>query len=130
MELIRQSEIPVLTTSGIVSRQLLFPENSASKRVTITEVTVPVGGISPRHLHENAEQIWVAVRGSGNLLLAEDEAVPFQAGDVARFAEGDVHGFHNTGSEPFTYLSMTSPPVNFWPAYGHNWDAAVAREKL
>jgi quercetin dioxygenase-like cupin family protein len=64
MELIRSGDIPVLTNSGITSRQLLFPENSRSERVTITHVTVPHGAKNPPHRHMTSEQIWVAIRGS------------------------------------------------------------------
>jgi hypothetical protein len=28
-----------------------------------------------------------------------------------------VHGFQNTGTVPFEYLSVTSPPINFRAAY-------------
>jgi len=117
MELIRHEQIPVLTNPGVASHQLLFPENSSSSRVTITKVVIDPGSSNARHKHAASEQVWVALRGSGLLLLADDATAPFSAGDVVRFAENDVHGFHNTGDEPFEYLSVTSPPVNFRYAY-------------
>ena len=61
--------------------------------------------------------MWVALRGAGTLLFANDATAPFSAGDVARFAEGDVHGFQNTGPGPFEYLAVTAPPINFRGAY-------------
>jgi mannose-6-phosphate isomerase-like protein (cupin superfamily) len=42
-------------------------------------------------------------------------------GDVVRFEDGDLHGFENTGSDDFEYLSVTSPPVNFRGAYDKDW---------
>jgi mannose-6-phosphate isomerase-like protein (cupin superfamily) len=46
---------------------------------------------------------------------------PIAAGDVVRFADGDLHGFRNSGEVPFVYLSVTSPPVNFRAAYSRDW---------
>ena len=117
MEIIRRDQVTVFANSGVESHQLLFPENSASSRVTITKVIVAPRGINPRHRHESSEQVWVALRGSGLLLLANDASAPFAEGDVARFEDGDIHGFQNTGGVEFVYLSVTSPPLNFRNAY-------------
>ena len=117
MEIIRRDQVPVLTMSGIVSHQLLFPENSASARVTITKVVVEPGAVNSRHRHATSEQVWIALRGAGILLLANDATAPFAEGDVVRFAEGDMHGFQNTGTAPFEYLAVTAPPINFRDAY-------------
>ncbi len=43
MEFIKRSDIKVLQNEGFESHQLLFPENSASERVTITRVFVQPG---------------------------------------------------------------------------------------
>ena len=117
MEIIRRDQIPVLAKSGLTSYQLLFPENSASARLTITRVVVDPGAVNTRHRHAVSEQVWVALRGAGLLLLANDATEPFSAGDVVRFADGDVHGFRNTGTVPFEYLAVTAPPINFRDAY-------------
>jgi quercetin dioxygenase-like cupin family protein len=127
MEIIRQASIPKLTNSGVVSEQLLFPENSSSRRVTITRVTMPPTAINPEHRHESSEQIWVALEGSGLLLLGDGKTEKFAAGDVARFEDGDTHGFHNTGAAPFVYLSVTSPPINFRAAYAKDWKERASR---
>ena len=117
MEIIRRDQVPVLAMTGVTSHQLLFPENSASTRITITKVVVDPGAVNPRHQHATSEQVWVALRGAGILLLANDATAPFSAGDIARFVEGDVHGFQNTGTGPFEYLAVTAPPINFRGAY-------------
>lgn len=121
MEFIRADEVKVLSNSGVESHQLLFPENSASARLTITKVVVAPGAVSPRHYHESSEQVWVAIAGVGTLLLAGECTHPFLAGDVVRFADGDIHGFQNTGSMSFVYLAVTSPPINFRSAYDQPW---------
>ena len=121
MEIIRRAEVQSLVNGGVTSEQLLFPENSKSERVTITRVTVAPGAKSPRHTHAASEQAWVALQGSGTLLLAESATAPFNEGDVVRFAEGDIHGLENTGPVDFVYVSVTAPPVNFRAAYTKKW---------
>ena len=121
MELIRRNEVTVLSNSGVESHQLLFPENSSSSRVTITKVVLAPGAVNPPHRHETSEQVWVAISGAGTLLLDGQRTIPIAEGDVVRFAEGDVHGFKNTGSVVFVYVSVTSPPINFRQAYEQSW---------
>jgi len=121
MEFIERETVKVLANSGVESYQLLFPENSSSARVTITKVVLPPGATNPRHRHESSEQIWVALAGTGELLLDGDRTRLFREGDVVRFAEGDVHGFTNSGAAPFVYLAVTSPPIDFRAAYARAW---------
>ncbi len=117
MEFIPSSAIKAMSNTGVVSRQLLNPDNSASERVTITEVHLEVGACQPRHTHAASEQIWYATKGKGTLLLADEATKAFCAGDVVRFADGDVHGLLNDGTEEFVYISVTSPPIHFGYAY-------------
>ncbi len=117
MEFINKDSIVELENPGVVSRQLLNPDNSNSERVTITEVHLEVGASQPRHSHEASEQIWYAVKGKGKLLLAEEKEMDFQAGDVVRFADNDIHGLRNDGEDEFVYISVTAPPIHFGYAY-------------
>lgn len=117
MEFLAESDFKRLSNPGVVSLQLVSPHNSQSARLTITRVTVQPGAGQPRHKHDGSEQIWVALEGAATLLLAEGAARELKAGEVARFADGDVHGVDNTGSAPFVYLAVTSPPINFDYAY-------------
>ena len=117
MEFVNRQNIIELSNPGVVSRQLLNPENSSSTRVTITEVHLEKGACQPRHTHEASEQIWYAIQGTGKLLLADDVEKEFAAGDVVRFAEKDVHGLLNDGNDEFVYVSVTAPPINFGYAY-------------
>ncbi len=118
MEFIKSDSIVNMSNPGVVSRQLLNPDNSSSRRVTITEVHLEPGTSQPRHTHDASEQIWYAVKGRGVLLLSNDTETDFTAGDVVRFEEKDIHGLKNTGSEEFVYISVTAPPIHFGYAYG------------
>lgn len=78
MEFISKEKIVELSNPGVVSRQLLNPENSSSERVTITEVHLEIGACQPRHTHDASEQIWYATKGTGKLLLADkQDYLPF-----------------------------------------------------
>ena len=117
MEFINHENIKELSNPGVVSKQLINPENSESERVTITEVHLEVGAIPPRHKHNSSEQIWYAIQGTGKLLLADEKEMIFTAGDVVRFADNDIHGLLNNGETEFVYISVTSPPIDFGYAY-------------
>lgn len=117
MEFIKADDIRALANPGVVSRQLLNPDTAPESRVTITEVHLEPGAEQPRHIHETSEQIWYAVEGMGSLLLVDGEEKSFTAGDVVRFADGDVHGLRNDGTVPFVYISVTTPPIHFGYAY-------------
>jgi quercetin dioxygenase-like cupin family protein len=84
-------------------------------------VIVQPGAKNPPHRHASSEQVWVALRGSGRLLLDRGETRTFVEDDVARFEDGELHGFENTGASEFEYLSVTSPPLNFRAAYAKDW---------
>jgi quercetin dioxygenase-like cupin family protein len=123
MEITRKGSAPTLSKPGVQSEQLVFPENSPSRRVTITRVTVSPQGLNAPHRHTSSEQIWVALAGRGTLLLDDERTEPFAAGDVARFADGDLHGLRNTGETPFVYIAITSPPIDFRAAYNRSKDS-------
>lgn len=117
MDFIPRDTIAVLHSDFQDSYQLLWNENSGSERVTITKVFVHPGKTNARHTHEHSEQIWIALAGEANLLLADDKTRHFREGDVVRFADGDAHGVTNDSETEFVYLSVTSPPINFRYAY-------------
>ena len=117
MEFFEATDFVRLSNPGVVSEQLISPHMSESERLTITRVSVEPGAIQDRHAHEASEQVWVALGGKGELLLANDTTREFEAGQVVRFEAGDIHGFRNTADTPFVYLAVTAPPILFDDAY-------------
>ena len=101
MEFIEKNTMKILSNPGVDSHQLLNSENSRSNRVTITQVFVQPDAVQPRHIHKTSEQIWIAIKGTGLLLLENDTERVFTTGDVVRFAENDVHGLRNDSKEVF-----------------------------
>lgn len=117
MEFISKDAIVCLHNPGVVSKQLLNPDNSNSDKVTITEVHLIPCAQQSRHSHEFSEQIWYALKGDGKLLLSNDNVKKFTAGDVVRFEKNEIHGLLNDSDEEFVYISVTSPPIDFSYAY-------------
>lgn len=75
------------------------------------------GAVSKLHSHPGSEQTWLVERGRASLLTAQGPGEPLRPGDVIRTPAGEPHGVANTGSEPFVYLSIATPPLDFRPAY-------------
>jgi mannose-6-phosphate isomerase-like protein (cupin superfamily) len=88
-----------------------------SRNMTVTWVEVPPGAEQRAHSHEDAEQVYVIVRGHGRMTVA---------GDVEEVGEGDLifippatqHGILNDGDETLVYVSAASPPVSLAELYG------------
>ncbi len=110
-------DFEVLSNPGVTSVQMMWQANAPEARVTITRVTMEPGAVSRRHTHPHSEQTWIVEKGAATLLLADDRTQPVAAGEVVRTPAGETHGVANTGTEPFVYLSVTTPPQDFTPAY-------------
>ncbi len=110
-------DFAILENPGVRSQQLVWPRNAPGSTVTMTRVTMQQGTTTPRHANPNAEQVWVVERGTATLLLADGETALVRTGEVIRTPAGEVHGLTNTGSEPFVYLTATTPPIDLTTAY-------------
>ena len=110
-------DFEMLSSPGITSQQIMWPANAPDAQVTITRVTMEPGAVSRRHTHPLSEQTWIVEQGTATLLLADGEKQAITAGEVLRTPPGEVHGVANSGAEPFVYLSVTTPPQDFTPAY-------------
>ena len=94
-----------------------------SRNLTVTWVDVPPGAEQRAHSHEDAEQVYVIVRGHGRMQVA---------GDVEEVGEGDLifippatqHSVRNDGTEQLVYISAASPQVSMAELY----DADLAPE--
>jgi mannose-6-phosphate isomerase-like protein (cupin superfamily) len=99
------------------SHFLMDAGDLGSRNMTVTWVDVPPGAAQRAHSHEDAEQVYVIVRGRGRMEVA---------GDVEEVGEGDLvfippatqHGIVNDGAESLVYVSTASPPVSMAELYG------------
>jgi mannose-6-phosphate isomerase-like protein (cupin superfamily) len=87
-----------------------------SRNLAITWVDVPPGAEQRAHSHEDSEQVYVIVRGSGRMRVAGDEEQVAE-GDLVFIPPATDHGIVNDGAETLVYVSATSPPVSMEELY-------------
>jgi len=85
--------------------------------MTVRWVDVPPGAEQRAHSHEDAEQVYVIVRGHGRMQVAGD-VQEVAEGDLVFIPPGTAHGIRNDGSETLVYVSAASPPVSLAERYG------------
>lgn len=81
-----------------------------ARNLSVTWVALPAGVEQTMHTHEEGEQAYVVVRGSGTMSVA---------GDTQQVAEGDLilvppateHSVRNDGDDDLACVSIQSPPV-------------------
>src|SRR5579859_2614228 len=122
-------DIQTLTSSprnergdGQVSHLLLAKGQFGSGHLCITWVECQPGSQQPRHRHMTQEQVYVIIRGRGQMLLgAEDREVG--EGTMVFVPPGTEHAISTTGSGLLIYVSATSPPFAASIA-GQTWQPA------
>lgn len=88
-----------------------------SRNMSVTWLEVPSGVEQTLHSDEQAEQVYVVVRGRGQMSVA---------GDTGEIVEGDLvlvppatdHAISNTGDAEMACVSIQSPPVAVAEMYG------------
>lgn len=103
-------EAPVEEWHRLRSHVLMDAGELGSRNMSVTWLEVPAGAEQTLRSHEEAEQVYVVVRGGGTMSVA---------GDTQRVGEGDLilvppatdHSVANDGDGELACLSIQSPPV-------------------
>ena len=88
-----------------------------SRHMTVTWLEVPPGASQLLHSHEEAEQVYVVVRGVGTLSAAGDTEQP-EPGDLALIPPASDHTVANEGEEMLALVSAQSPAVSVEETFG------------
>jgi mannose-6-phosphate isomerase-like protein (cupin superfamily) len=96
---------------GQVSYLLLSKGQFGSQHLTVTWVECQPASQQARHTHPTQEQVYVIVRGHGQMLVG-DEASEVSAGTLVFVPPATQHAIRNTGSELLVYVSATAPPFD------------------
>ena len=99
------------------SHVLMDAGELGSRNLSVTWLVVPAGAEQTLRSHEEAEQAYIVVRGSGAMSVA---------GDTQRVGEGDLilvppatdHAIANDGDGELACVSVQSPPVAASELYG------------
>ncbi len=92
------------------SHVLMDAGELGSRHMSVTWLEVPAGAEQTLRSHEEAEQVYVVVRGAGTMSVA---------GDTQRVEEGDLimvppatdHAIANENADELACISVQSPPV-------------------
>jgi len=106
----RLSEAPVDEWHRLRPHVLMDAGEMGARNMSVTWLEVPAGAEQTLHSHEEAEQVYVVVRGAGTMSVA---------GDTERIEEGDLilvppatdHAIANDGDASLACISIQSPPV-------------------
>lgn len=95
-----------------------------SRHMTVTWIEVPSGVSQDLRTHEEAEQVYVVVSGTGTLSTTGDTE-ELRPGDLALIPPASDHTIANEDDAPLALLSVQSPAVTVEETFGRQ-TAAVA----
>ena len=105
---------------GQVSHLLLAEGQFGAQRLCVTWVECQPGSQQARHRHLAQEQVYVIVRGHGQMLVGDEEHAVGE-GTMVFIPLGAAHAIRNTGPELLVYVSTTSPPFTATIS-GQTWE--------
>lgn len=105
---------------GQVSHLLLAEGQFGAQRLCVTWVECQPGSQQALHRHLTQEQVYVIVRGHGQMLTGDEERAVGE-GTMVFMPPGTPHAIRNTGSELLVYVSATSPPFTA-KISGQTWE--------
>lgn len=82
-----------------------------SRNVSVNWLEVPAGVAEELRSHEEAEQAYVVVSGSGSM-SATGDTQRLAVGDLVLIPPATEHSVSNDGSEPLALVSVQSPAVS------------------
>ena len=90
---------------------LLTPEEGGAKNMFVGYTMVwPNCETKPAHSHNEMEEVYFVTRGKGTIII-DNEQRDVSAGDLVYIPFGSTHLAKNTGTAPFEYLWVISPPI-------------------
>jgi mannose-6-phosphate isomerase-like protein (cupin superfamily) len=113
----RLEEAPIEEWHRLRSHVLMDAGEMGSRNMSVTWLEIPAGAEQQLHSHEEAEQVYVVVRGSGAMSVAGDTQ-PVGEGDLILVPPATDHSIANDGDAPLACVSVQSPPVTVAELYG------------
>ena len=104
----RHSDAAVQDFHRLSSHILMDAGELGSRHMTVTWIEVPPDTEQELHSHEEAEQVYVVVRGVAELSAAGDTE-SLEPGDLALIPPASDHVIANRGAETLALLSVQSP---------------------
>lgn len=106
----RLSETSVEEWHRLRTHVLMDAGELGARNLSVTWLVLPGGCEQRLRSQEEAEQVYVVVRGAGTMSVAGDTQAVSE-GDLILVPPATEHGLRNDGSEDFACISIQSPPV-------------------
>ena len=117
----RLNEAAVENFHRLSSHILMDAGELGSRNMSVTWLEVPAGAEQRLHSDEEAEQVYVVVRGSGRMSVAGDTQ-ELNTGDLVLVPPATDHEIAGS-EEGFALVSIQSPPVAVAELYGRQTTA-------
>ena len=124
----RQSDAAVRDFRRLSSHILMDAGELGSRHMTVTWIEVPAATEQELHSHEEAEQVYVVVRGVAELSAAGDTE-SLEPGDLALIPPASDHVIANRGDDVLALLSVQSPAVSLEETIGRQSAATVGYDE-
>ena len=124
----RQSDAAVRDFRRLSSHILMDAGELGSRHMTVTWIEVPAATEQELHSHEEAEQVYVVVRGVAELSAAGDTE-SLEPGALALIPPASDHVIANRGDDVLALLSVQSPAVSVEETIGRQSAATVGYDE-
>jgi quercetin dioxygenase-like cupin family protein len=78
-------------------------------KIAIVVWNLGPGQENERHVHPTIDHIHVVLTGEAQYNVGDSDPVTLRQGQAVMVPAGVVHGIRNTGTEPCSYLAVTTP---------------------
>jgi mannose-6-phosphate isomerase-like protein (cupin superfamily) len=113
----RLAEAPVEEWHRLRSHVLMDAGELGSRNMSVIWLEIPGGAQQTLRSHEEAEQVYVVVRGAGTMSVAGDTQ-PVGEGDLILVPPATEHSIANDGEDAMACISVQSPPVAVAELFG------------
>ena len=107
----RLSDAAVTEVHGLRPHILMDVGELGSRHLSVNWLEVPPGVHEELRSHEEAEQVYVVVQGTGSMTATGDTQA-LAAGDLVLIPPATDHAVANDGDKPLALVSVQSPPVS------------------
>ena len=115
---VNSSRVTVAAEAGVETHHLpgriwtllLGPQNSPSRRMTMSRAVFPPGSAPGQHVHEREDEVVYVIAGQGRL-WTPDGPIPLWPGSAFHVPARLLHGAVNDGDVDLELLCVFSPPV-------------------
>ena len=111
-----------VTRDGSSIRELMHPDTQGNAKQSLAEASLPPGGSTLLHRHQESEELYHIVSGSGRMTLGDTDFA-IAPGDTILIPPGTAHCLHNTNNQPLRLLCCCAP------AYRHE-DTEILEDAL